>query len=296
MKTVYISGYRGFVGRHFTRLLNKRGWEVIGDDLKESTDCRDRFRHEDRKYDLVIHLAAIVGGRLMIEGKPISVADDLSIDAEMFNWAVRTKQPRVVYFSSSAAYPIEYQNKVDEFGVPKAHFLIESDIDLNHIKNPDLTYGWSKLTGEMLADLARKKNGLKTYVFRPFSGYGEDQDLDYPFPTFIKRAKQRLNPFEVWSDGLQVRDWIHIEDIVNAVTKVVDDDIDIGPVNLGNGEPVDFIGFANMVCELSGYSPTIKIDPSKPRGVGFRCSSNHKMTTFYTPKISLEEGIKRALC
>jgi nucleoside-diphosphate-sugar epimerase len=136
---------------------------------------------------------------------------------------------------------------------------------------------------------------LKTYIFRPFSGYGEDQDLDYPFPSFIRRAKEKQNPFDVWGDGLQVRDWIHIEDIVNAVMKVVEDDIDIGAINLGNAEPTNFIDLANKVCKLSGYEPTIKIHPDMPSGVGFRCSSNHKMLGFYKPKISLEEGIKRAL-
>ena len=71
---------------------------------------------------------------------------------------------------------------------------MESDINLNNIKSPDYTYGWAKLSGEYLAMFA-KQYGKKVHVFRPFSGYGETQDLDYPFPSFIKRIKEKHESF-----------------------------------------------------------------------------------------------------
>ena len=63
-------------------------------------------KENDTQFDMVFHCAALVGGRLFIESAPLSVALDLSIDAEFFNWAIRTKPKAVAYFSSSAAYPI----------------------------------------------------------------------------------------------------------------------------------------------------------------------------------------------
>ena len=72
-------------------------------------------------FDLIVHLAAIVGGRDTIENYPLAVGTDLSIDAEFFNWAVRTKQSKIIYFSSSAAYPIHFQIK------GSIHKLVESD-------------------------------------------------------------------------------------------------------------------------------------------------------------------------
>ncbi len=176
-----------------------------------------------------MHLAAIVGGRDTIENDPLAVATDLSIDAEFFNWAVRTKQNKIIYFSSSAAYPIHLQTK------GSTHKLKESDIDLMDMRSPDFTYGWAKLSGEYLAHFARQY-GLKVYVFRPFSGYGETQDLDYPFPSFIKRVVDQVEEFEIWGDGTQVRDFIHIEDIVEATMKAVELDIQ-EPINLGSGVP-----------------------------------------------------------
>src|SRR5882762_4540552 len=98
---------------------------------------------------------------------------------------------------------------------------------------PDMTYGWAKLTGEVLAGYAIQA-GLQVQVFRPFSGYGEDQALDYPFPSFIDRALRWAEPFEIWGDGTQTRDWIHIDDIVGATLAAIDQDVK-GPINLGWG-------------------------------------------------------------
>ena len=187
---ILITGHKGFVGQQYVKFFSDQGHDVTGVDIKEGNDCRDFFKTCDVQFDLIVHLAAIVGGRDTIENDPLAVATDLSIDAEFFNWAVRTKQTKVIYFSSSAAYPINLQTKGSE------HNLTESDIDLMDMSSPDFTYGWAKLSGEYLAHFARQY-GLKVYVFRPFSGYGETQDLDYPFPSFIKRVVDQVDEFEI---------------------------------------------------------------------------------------------------
>lgn len=282
---VLITGHKGFVGKSFVARL--KGNKITGVDIKDGKDCRDFFRSNNEVFDLVIHLAAIVGGRETIEGQPISVATDLSIDSEMFNWALNTRQKKIIYYSSSAAYPIELQKK--------AYKLKESDIDFDMIKNPDFTYGWSKLTGEMLANFVRQQ-GVNVYVFRPFSGYGEDQDLTYPFPSFIKRIKDKENPFTIWGDGNQVRDFIHIDDIVEATLKAVELDIQV-PINLGWARPTSFNELAQIMFNVAGVkkSPRINHRLDKPIGVDYRCSNNDKMLSFYKPTISLEEGIDRSL-
>ena len=73
-------------------------------------DCRDWFLANQKTYfDYVLHLAAMVGGREMIENHPISVADDLSIDSFFWQWATKSKPNKIVCFSSSACYPVELQ-------------------------------------------------------------------------------------------------------------------------------------------------------------------------------------------
>ena len=184
---ILITGDAGFVGRAFHRALDDKGHEITGIDIANGLDCRDFFKKDDTRYDVVIHLAAIVGGRATIEGNPLAVASDLAIDSDMFQWAVRTKPKHLVYFSSSAAYPIYLQKTAYK------QRLREGDINLDHIRTPDLSYGWAKLTGETLARYARAE-GIKVHVLRPFSGYGSDQDLDYPFPSLIARGKAKQEP------------------------------------------------------------------------------------------------------
>ncbi len=282
---VLLTGSDGFVGREFQRHFQDAGDTVTCIDIKSNMDCRDYFKKSVTQFDLVVHLAAVVGGRMTIEGDPLRVATDLAIDSDMFNWAVKTEQPRVVYYSSSAAYPIKLQTS--------EHYLTETDIQLDKIQTPDFSYGWAKLTGEMLAGYAEEQ-GVRVHVFRPFSGYGEDQDLDYPFPSFMQRIKDRDNPFIIWGDGHQVRDFMHIEDIVDATMTLVEFDVH-GPTNLGLGRPTSFTDLAHMAFHAVGYEPKLKYLLDKPVGVQFRCSDPSKMLRYYKPKITLEEGIERAL-
>lgn len=278
---VLITGSHGFVGRYFINRLQDHNLTLI--DLKNGNDCRDFFKREDKQYDLVIHLAAIVGGRESIEGRPLAVADNLSIDSEFFQWCLKTKPKKIVYFSSSAAYPTFFQQE-------EGSKLREDVLTLDgFIGKPDMTYGWSKLTGEYLAQFVPN-----VHIFRPFSGYGWDQDLTYPFPMYVKRAVERSNPFEVWGPGTQTRDFIHMTDVVEAVMTAVDLGI-TEPINLGTGRSTSFIQLAQMCMSAVGYEGEIQTRPDKPVGCMHRVSDNSKLLSFYTPKITLEEGIKEAV-
>ena len=103
----------------------------------------------------------------------------------------------------------------------------------------------------------------------------------------------KKDPFEIWGNGEQVRDFIHITDIVDAVDEAIKQDVE-GPGNLGSGTPTSFIQLKEMVCEQMNYQPEVKF-LDKPVGVMYRCCDNNKMLSFYTPKISLEEGISKAI-
>lgn len=287
---VLITGNKGFIGRNFWRKLDTSRNMLYGADVKDGRDCRKLFRKEFTKFDLVIHAAAVVGGRDTIENNPIVVADNLSIDAELFQWAVKSKPKKIVYFSSSAVYPINLQEK-------SGRKLKESDINIS--KNvffvlPDKTYGWAKLTGELLCHEYQQKYGGKVFIPRVFSGYGTDQDLNYPFPSLIKRGVNKESPFVIWGDGKQVRDFIHVEDIINSVFSVIKNDITI-PINIGNGVPVSFQELAHLIIKKSNYSANIKPLKNKPQGVFYRVSDPTIMKSIFMPKISLEEGIDRAL-
>lgn len=294
-KRALVSGHLGFIGRHMERRLLGDGYEVFGCDIRDpiiALDARDYFRRDARRFDLVVHCAAVVGGRVKLDGAPIEVAVDLAIDAEFFQWVLKTRPGAVIYFSSSAAYPTDKQLDLE----PRerlAEYLLDT---YRHgvIGKPDQTYGWAKVTGELLAGIVNHQGGVPVHVLRPFSGYGADQDLDYPFPSFIQRALRRDDPFEVWGDGEQVRDFIHVDDVVDGALAAVEHGI-TEPVNLCTGRGVSFNELARLVTTAAGYAPQLKHRLGAPVGVRHRVGDPTEMLRFYTPRVSLEEGIERAI-
>jgi len=250
---------------------------------------RNKFSIDYKKLDDVFHFAAIVGGRAKIDGDPMMVALDLAIDAEFFYWICNNKPNRVLYPSSSAAYPIDLQT--DEAAIA----LKETDIDFAKMGEPDMTYGWSKLTGEYLAKIAAKHYGVHITCIRPFSGYGEDQDLTYPIPAIARRAALKEDPFEVWGTGNQGRDFVHIDDVIDCILLAMDNIDDGTAINIGMGRLTSFREIIDVFCQFANYSPKIKTLLDKPVGVHSRyCNMDFvKQKIGWQAKISLEEGLKR---
>lgn len=286
-----VTGSSGFLGRHFVAALRQRGYEVRRVDIAarpEPWDAREYFRFTNSPVDLVVHCAAVVGGRQTIEGSPLDLAVDLSLDAELFGWAAQTRPGRVVYISSSAAYPIEIQT------AQAGRWRLREDfIDLDAVRQPDLLYGWSKLTGELLARHAREA-GIPVTVVRPFSGYGADQDPAYPFRALLERARHRETPFRVWGDGQQVRDFIHVDDVVEATLLLAELGMD-GPVNLGTGVGTTFDQLARMMTRAAGYDPPIEHETDRPVGVRHRVADPTLLESVYRPRVTLEAGIAMSL-
>jgi len=290
-----VTGDRGFLGRHFKAELEARGWDVTGLDIKRapSQDCRRYFGRDigarvPGRYDLVVHAAAVVGGREVIDGSPLETAVNFSLDAEMFRWAAVAKPGRVLYLSSSAVYPVEFQED-DEYGWLKEYLTGPGQPFRG---KPDQVYGWSKLTGEILAAELRAA-GVPVTVVRPFSGYGEDQDTTYPFPAFVERALRRDDPFDIWC-GSCVRDFIHVDDVVKGALAVAGDGTPL-PVNLCNGVPTSFRDLAARVTAQARYSPRVQELTGKPTGVAYRVGYTGRMDSIYVPEIRLAQGINRAM-
>lgn len=264
-----VTGANGFVGRHMAAELEARGYEVIGSDVVGARpyaglDCRVVFGLHQTTYDLVVHAAARSPHRQAIDTAPQMHLYNRMLDAQLFEWAARTQQRHVLYFSSCAVLDAE----------------------------PD-AYGLTKLAGEELAAQARTC-GVPVTVVQPFSGYGEDQADDFPFGAFADRARRRADPFEIWGDGRQVRDWIHIDDVVRGALALVDADVD-GPASLCTGIGTSMFGVARMFADAVGYEPTFAHRGDRPAGQPRRVGDPTQLHEFYKPQISIEEGVARAV-
>jgi GDP-L-fucose synthase len=314
-----VTGGAGFVGRHLIARLLAAGHEVhcvdvlaplsgvivpekwpIFSPLDYSTfhfyamDCRDWFKQNPNEhFDYTFHLAAMVGGRAMIENNPLAVADDLAIDAAYWQWAVSAQPEKSVVFSSSAAYPIGLQRPDHYMLLKESMISFEEQIGM-----PDMTYGWAKLTNEYLARLAHQKHGLKSVCYRPFSGYGEDQDDSYPFPSVCKRVLANRGAAEVgvWGTGRQMRDFIHIDDCVAGILGTMDKIDDASALNLSTGRLTSFIEFVKMASGLLGFDPVVVGTSNTPEGVFARGGDTALQEKYgFTAQTSFEQGIAKAL-
>jgi nucleoside-diphosphate-sugar epimerase len=313
---ILVTGGSGFVGRNFIKFFLANSHSVVnvdnylaGGGSKSSEvwlpnhkgeyeefkiDCRSYFEQfPNEKFDLVLHLAAVVGGRLTIERNPLAVADDLSIDSAFWKWAAASNPGHIICFSSSAAYPIRLQSR------EVRQFLKEGDIDFNlDLGMPDLTYGWAKLTHEYLGVLASKQYGLKVTTYRPFSGYGEDQSLDYPFPSICIRAleNRETKKLMVWGTGEQSRDFIHIDDVVQGVMSTYSKITDGSALNLCTERLTSFKELAMIAGKAAGYEAEVTGNSSFPEGVFSRGGDATKLREFgFIPEISIESGVLRAV-
>lgn len=258
--------------------------------IDEPDFLNKKYGFNFQKFTDVYHFAAIVGGRSKIDGDPMMVALDLSIDAEFFYWVCNYKPKRVLYPSSSAAYPVNMQTN------EAAVALKENDIRFDaNLGQPDMTYGWSKLTGEYLAQIAAKHYGISVACVRPFSGYGEDQELTYPVPALAARAAKKEDPFEVWGSGKQGRDFVHIDDCIDCILMAMDHIHDGSAINIGSGKLTSFLDIISLFSKYAGYKPSIKPLLDKPVGVHSRYADMSFVENKFNwkPKISVEEGMRR---
>ena len=224
------------------------------------------------------------GGRKKVVGSPLDHAENLEIDAAMFQWARENRPGRVVYFSSSCAYPVSR--------VYEENFLNEDDIAWppRGSMMPDELYGWTKLTGELLALTARNA-GVPVSVVRPFSVYGPGVKEGFAVRGFADQIRMKADPIEIWGDADQVRDFIHVTDLCNAIAVMAEQGID-GPVNLGTGRGTSLRDLALMMANAAGYAPEIKVNADKPAGIPRLVADPARLHEFYTPRVTLEDYFK----
>lgn len=290
---ILITGHRGFIGRHLHIALQAHQPLCIDiADPHQPQDCRTFFRDNNSHFDLVFHCAATVGGRMGIDHNSAFLgANNLQLDGALFEWALRARPGRIVYFSSAAAYPVKYQNGQYARGCLR---MKEGFVNDHLVSPPDESYGLAKWMGEQIASRVRAA-GVPVTVVRPFSSYGWDQEeTEYPFPAMVRRAARQESPFVVWGDGGQVRDWIAVDDLVAAILALVDARVD-GPVNIGTGVGTSMNELAHMCMRGMGYVAGIQHLTDKPEGVRYRVADNSLMCKYYIPTVSIEQGVTEAL-
>jgi nucleoside-diphosphate-sugar epimerase len=327
MKTI-VTGGAGFIGSYLVKELVNRGREVIViDDLSSGNldNLLDlglkKSDFEFKKLDLtdycqtlealkngetIFHLAARIGGIRFLHGSEsselLTLEENLAIDSNVFRACEERKIKKIIYPSSSAIYPLDRQfspgavfSEKNFIYQPKnqdPRFRFKMDI------NPDGGYGLAKLLGEI--QLHWMEN-TKIGIARIFNVYGVNESLDeksHAISDLIRKAMTYpQKEFIIWGDGKQSRDYVYVEDCVDALIRLEDKVSEISPltVNIGSGRGTPIGEIAEKIIEISGKNIKPKYDLQKPVGPLSRTAdiTRAKEILNWELKLSLEKGLKR---
>ena len=308
---VLVTGGASFIGSHLVDQLVERGARVhVVDDLTSGrlenirghlangkvefiqADLREPgvTRSAMQGIETVFHLAADHGGRGYVDLHQAGPASNFFLDGLVFAEALKAKAKKVVFASSGCVYPNFLQSDVN-----KEVYLTE---DLTKGPNDaDNMYGWAKLMGEFTLQAYAREHGLKAASCRYFTAYGPRGVENHAVIAMIARSFVGQNPFEVWGDGTQIRNWTYIDDIVSG-TILAGERIDDGTaVNLGTMERVRVTDAVKMVFEYTGHKAEIKLRPDMPTGPLNRVAHNSlaKKLLAWEPKVAFREGLQRTI-
>jgi nucleoside-diphosphate-sugar epimerase len=299
-----VTGAGGFIGYHLVEYLAGQGYTVRGVDVK-TPEYAPTNAHEFKLLDLrrlddalvatqdmdeVYHLAADMGGIGYISESHAGIAhNNVLINAHTLDAARVNGVKRFLFSSSACIYP-GYRQETAE-AVP----LREEDA---YPAAPEEGYGWEKLFMEKLCEYYRRDHQLETRVVRFHNVYGpmgtyEGGKEKAPAAICRKVALARDGgEIEVWGDGAQTRSFMHVDDCVLGICRIMRSDY-THPLNLGTDELVTISQLVDIVAEIAGKRIVKRFDRTKPQGVRGRNSDNSQLRKVlrWEPQTTLKEGL-----
>jgi nucleoside-diphosphate-sugar epimerase len=239
---------------------------------------------------VMFHLAADHGGRGYVDLHQVACSTNLILDGLVFKNAYEAGVEKVVFASSGCVYPNSLQTDPEE-----VVYLPEDRVCPPY--DADNMYGWAKLMGELTLQSYYNEHGMTSASCRYFTVYGPRGVENHAVIAMIARAFIGQDPFEVWGDGTQVRNWTYIDDIVRGTILAAETIKDGSAVNLGTMERVRVIDAVNMVLEYTGRQSQIKFRPEMPVGPLNRVADNSlaRKILCWEPIVSFREGLKRTI-
>jgi UDP-glucose 4-epimerase len=306
---VLVTGGASFIGSHMVDALIERGASVrVVDDLSSGrlenlkrhlTDGQLEFRQADLRdnsaaheavkgMSMVFHLAADHGGRGYVDLHQVACATNLMLDGILFRACQQTGVDKVVYASSGCVYPNYLQTDTD-----KILYLTEEMAGPPY--DADNLYGWAKLMAEMTLRAYYRERGMKSVSLRYFTVYGDRGHENHAVIAMIARAFIGQNPFVVWGNGQQIRNWTHVSDIVAGTILAAERIEDGTAINLGTMERTKVLDAVHEVLRYTGHQAEIELHPEMPTGPMNRVADNSlaRKLIGWEPKVKFMDGFHR---
>jgi nucleoside-diphosphate-sugar epimerase len=306
---VLVTGGASFIGSTLVDALIERGAQVRVADNLSSGKIENLHPHLDsidfvecdlldagavssavRGIEVVFHLAADHGGRGYVDLHQTACSTNLILDGLVFRSCCDAGVQKVVYASSGCVYPNYLQTDPRE-----SLYLTEDKAGPPY--DADNLYGWAKLMAEMTLRAYYREWGMKSACCRYFTVYGERGHENHAVIAMIARAFIRQDPFDVWGNGEQIRNWTYVGDIVSGTIRAAEVIEDGTPVNLGTMERTRVLDAVNEVCRCTGHKPKIELRPEMPTGPMNRVADNSRARKLlgWEPRMKFMDGLHRTI-
>ena len=293
---IFVAGHNGLVGSAIVRNLKSKGFTNIITvdreklDLRRTLEVNMFFNMEEPDY--VFLAAAKVGGIGANSEYPAEfIHDNLMIQTNVIDSAYRCGVKKLIFLGSSCIYP----------KFPKMP-ITEDQLLEGQLEGSNDSYAIAKIAGIKMCQAYRKQYGFNAISVMPTNLYGPNDNFDHNtshvLPALISKFDGSLEKskhwvVKLWGDGSPKREFLHVDDLVEALVVCMDkyDSDDI--INIGTGEDVTIKELAETIVDVVGYENDYEWDISKPNGTPRKVLNVDKMKSLgWEPKISLRDGIE----
>ncbi len=298
-KRVVVTGGSGFLGSWIVDKLRARGCKNIFIPLIMDYDLREKENiqrlYNETRPDIVIHLAAVVGGigaNLKNPGR--FFYDNAIMGIQLIELARQFQIPKFVAIGTICAYP--------KFTPPPFH---EDDLWNGYPEETNAPYGLAKKMLLVQSQAYRQQYGYNSIFLLPVNLYGPRDNFDpqssHVIPALIKKcieAQQcREQYIEVWGDGTPSREFIYVEDAAEGILLATELYNKSDPVNIGAGFEITIKELVSLIARLTGFQGEIRWDTSKPNGQPRRMldTSRARKEFGFTVQTHFEEGLRKTI-
>ena len=303
---VLVTGGAGFVGINLINRLLDEGAQVratlynkdpvindhrieyIRGDLRLEEDCEKVVDG----MDYIFMCAANTSGAKVMSTTPlVHLTPNMLMNIQMLQAAYTFGVKKFLFISTNTVYPLT------DFAVK------ESDVTNEFYESYHIV-AWMKRFTEIVCEMYtnRIREPMKTVVVRPGNLYGPYDKFDWEkskvIPAIMRRAIERHDPFEVWGDGMDLKDFLYIDDCIDGLMLAMEKLEEFEPINIASGIPVTIRDVLAQILKSADYDDAdVQHDSSKPTMIPKRMIdiSLAKEKLGFEPKVSLQDGIKRTV-
>lgn len=293
-KRIWVAGHKGMVGAAILRRLESFADVEIITASSSEVDLRDAGKTLDfvrqTKPDLCFMAAAKVGGILANDTRPVDfLQDNLQIALSTINAAHEVNMAKFVFLGSSCIYPKFAEQPI-----------VESAILSGPLEPTNQWYAIAKISGVMLCDAYRKQYGHDFISVMPTNLYGPGDNYDlassHVLPATIRKISEAKeagrDEVSIWGTGTPLREFMHVDDLADALVHVMERYSDFGPINLGTGQEISIYELHKLVADIVDWRGNFVFDNSKPDGTPRKLMDSSRLHALgWTPSISLRDGI-----